>query len=342
MTATSAQTTAIPTAPAAPDLGSPELNAAMTAGLQNAETVLHRQLAQGEDFLVDKISHLAVAGGKRFRVMFALLAGMYGPRSMSDDVVNASVVVELTHLATLYHDDVMDEADRRRGAESANARWNNSVAILAGDYLFAVASDMMAELGTGTVKHFAATFRELVTGQMRETVGCEPGGDEIEHYMKVIQEKTGVLIASAGYLGSMHAGAPDEVRDALFRFGRHMGQVFQIVDDIIDIWSDPKDSGKVPGTDLREGVWTLPVLYALREDGAAGDRLREILTGPVAEDALVDEALSLIRASEGREKAEADVERYRQLAEEELDALPAGEVTDALRALLTLSLKRLG
>lgn len=314
----------------------------MSAGLQKAEALLQERLNTGEEFLVDKISHLALAGGKRFRVMFALLAGMYGPRGDSDDVTSAAVVIELTHLATLYHDDVMDEADRRRGAESANARWGNSVAILAGDYLFAVASDMMSTMGGETLKHFAATFQELVTGQMRETVGPKPGEDEIEHYMQVIQEKTGVLIASAGYLGALHGGAPDEVRDALFRFGRNMGQVFQIVDDIIDIWSDPKDSGKVPGTDLREGVWTLPVLYALREDSAAGARLREILTGPVTEDALVDEALSLIHESEGRAKAEQDVERYRALAEEELNQLPAGAMTEALRTLLGFSLQRLG
>lgn len=329
-------------APVAPDLGTPELNAAMNAGLQKAELLLHERLGDGEDFLVDKISHLALAGGKRFRVMFALLAGMYGPRSMSDDVINAAVVVELTHLATLYHDDVMDEADRRRGAESANARWSNSVAILAGDYLFAVASDMMSSMGAETLKHFAATFQELVTGQMRETVGAKPGEDEIEHYMTVIQEKTGVLIASAGFLGAMHAGASDEVRDALFSFGRNMGQIFQIVDDIIDIWSDPKESGKVPGTDLREGVWTLPVLYALREDSVGGARLRELLTGPVTEDAVVEEALELIRQSEGRALAEQDVERYRKSAEAELSKLPEGDMTDALRTLLGFSLQRLG
>ncbi len=331
----------IPT-PVAPDLGSEELNAALTAGLQRAEEFLHERLAQGEDFLVDKISHLALAGGKRFRVMFALLAAMYGPRAAADEVRNAAVVVELTHLATLYHDDVMDEADRRRGAQSANARWSNSIAILAGDFLFAVASDIMADLGAETVKHFAATFGELVTGQMRETVGPKEGQDPIEHYLQVIQEKTGVLIASAGFLGALHAGADPAHRDALYAFGRHMGQVFQIVDDIIDIWSDPKDSGKVPGTDLREGVFTLPVLYALREDSAEGQRLREILVGPVGDDALVAEALGLIRASRGRAQAEAVVREYCDLAEAELAKLPAGDVTDALRTLLEFSLQRLG
>lgn len=282
------------------DLGDAALNDFIAEGMTRVESTLQDSLSTGESFLTDKVQHLALAGGKRFRPMFALLASRYGstPETASQTVVNAAVVVELTHLATLYHDDVMDEADRRRGSESANARWDNSVAILAGDFIFAVASSIMADLGPDTVRHFAETFGELVTGQMRETVGCPEGEDPVDHYMTVIQEKTGVLIASAGYLGALHSGAAAEHRDALFRFGRHMGQVFQIVDDIIDIWSDPEDSGKIPGTDLREGVFTLPVLYAMNEDNAGGERLRELLTGPVTDDALVDEALTLIRASE--------------------------------------------
>lgn len=328
--------------PVAPELGNAELNARITAGLQEAEDFLRNRLNQGENFITEKISHLALAGGKRFRVIFALLAAQYGPQSDATNVRNAAVVVELTHLATLYHDDVMDEADRRRGAESANARWGNSMAILAGDYLFAVASEILAELGSKTVRHFADTFGELVTGQMRETVGVAPGEDAIDHYMKVIQEKTGVLIASAGYLGALHAEAEPEYVAALSQFGRLMGQVFQIVDDIIDIWADPAESGKTPGTDLREGVFTLPVLHAMRQEDEVGQRLREVLTGPVTDDALVDECLQLIKGSEGRRRAEEDVEHYRKLGEEELAKLPDNEVTNALRHLMEFALERLG
>lgn len=333
------------------DLGDELLNTAVADGLARVESRLHEVLSTGESFLTDKISHLAVAGGKRFRPMFALLAAQYGDRSelvdgeLSPEVADAAVVVELTHLATLYHDDVMDEAERRRGAPSANSRWSNSVAILAGDYIFAVASGLMADLGTDTVRHFADTFGELVTGQMRETIGPpsgDGGGDDIEHYMQVIQEKTGVLIASAGYLGALHSGAPDHYRAALFRFGRHLGQVFQIVDDIIDIWSDPETSGKVPGTDLREGVFTLPVLYAMKEQTAGGQRLRELLTGPVTDDELVEEALTLIRESDGRTRALEAVERYRLEGERELAQLPAVPATEALRNLMGYSLRRLG
>ena len=324
------------------DLGDPSLNVVIGAGMERVETMLRDRLLVGESFLTDKISHLALAGGKRFRPMFALLAAQYGPSPETTDVDSAAVVVELTHLATLYHDDVMDEADRRRGSASANARWSNSVAILAGDYLFAVASHLMADMGTATVRHFADTFGELVTGQMRETVGPGDGEDPVEHYLTVIQEKTGVLIASAGYLGALHGGASDAHREALYRFGRSFGQIFQIVDDIIDIWSDPDVSGKTPGTDLREGVFTLPVLYAMQEQTPGGERLREILTGPVTDDEVVDEALRLIRASGGRERSLEDVARYRERGEADLAGLPQGPVTDALRRLMEYSLERLG
>src|SRR5699024_8866522 len=145
-----------------------------------------------------------------------------------------------------------------------------------GDYLFAVASEILSRRGSHTVRHFADTFRELVTGQMRETVGAADGEDAIEHYMTGIQQKTGVLIASAGDLGALRAAAQQEHVDAVAQFGRHMGQIVQIVDDIIDIWADPEESGKTPGTDLREGVFTLPVLHAMRQEDEVGARLREL------------------------------------------------------------------
>ena len=226
------------------DLGDAELEAVVTRGMRASEDMLIGELSRGEEFLVERVRHLAEAGGKRFRPMLAMLAAQFGPRPESEDVVTAATVIELTHLATLYHDDVMDEADMRRGVESANSRWSNSVAILAGDYLFATASRLLAQLGSETVAHFAETFGELVTGQMRESIGCPEGDDEVEHYLQVIREKTGVLIASSGYLGSLHAGADADTVDALSRYGALVGLVFQIVDDIIDIASDSGQSGK--------------------------------------------------------------------------------------------------
>lgn len=323
-------------------LGDADLTAAINSGLVQVEALLHSELSRGESFVTDKVLHLALAGGKRFRPMFALIASQYGQHPGSDRVISAATVVEMTHLATLYHDDVMDEADKRRGVDSANARWSNSVAILAGDILLANVSRIMAELGTDTVAHFAETFHDLVTGQMRETVGPQ-GSDPIDHYMAVIREKTGVLIASAGYLGALHAEAPAEVRDALRKYGYTIGMVFQIVDDIIDIFSDYSQSGKLPGTDLREGVFTLPVLYALAEQTPVGEQLRAKLTGPIGDDdALLDEVLALLAQSTGRERALADVQNLLAEAESELAKLPAGPATDALYTLARMTVARVG
>ena len=323
------------------DLGDAELNERIATGMTEVEVLLREELAKGEDFLVDKVTHLLTAGGKRFRPMMTLLASQYGPHAGSADVVKAAAALETVHLATLYHDDVMDEAELRRGVDSANARWDNSVAILAGDILFAHASRLMSELDTHTVGHFATTFQDLVTGQMRETVGAGER-DPIEHYLDVIREKTGVLIASSGYLGAYHAGASEEHVDALHRIGMAVGMIFQIVDDIIDIFSDPEQSGKTPGTDLREGVFTLPVLHALQEEGAVGDELRSLLTGPLDADEDVTRALELLGQSQGREKALADVHRYLADVDTQVARLPECAATDALRLLARYTIRRVG
>ncbi|WP_291313250.1 polyprenyl synthetase family protein [Corynebacterium sp. UBA2622] len=322
-------------------LGDADLTARIGEGMGRVEDLLYERLSVGEDFVTDKVTHLVKAGGKRFRPLVALLCSEFGPEPGAENVVKGAAITEMVHLATLYHDDVMDEAARRRGVESANHRWGNTVAILAGDILFAHASRLMSEINTDTVRHFADTFAELVTGQMRETVGAR-GGDPVEHYLKVIEEKTGVLIASAAYLGSRNAGAGDEIVERCERLGGAIGMVFQIVDDIIDIFSSPTESGKVPGTDLREGVFTLPVLYALRHDSPAGEELRGLLTGPLASDADVARALELIAQTDGRERALADVHRYLATAEEQLDGLPDIPANRALRQLSAYTVERVG
>lgn len=326
------------------DLGDDALNARLNAGLEAVEELLITELSHGESFLTDKVTHLAKAGGKRFRPMMALLCSEFGPRPGSENVVRGAAVAEMVHLATLYHDDVMDEAERRRGVDSANARWSNTVAILAGDILFAHASRQMALMDLDTVAHFADTFAELVTGQMRETIGVSgtAATDPVEHYLKVIDEKTGVLISSAAYLGARHAGADDEVVARCARIGDAVGIIFQIVDDIIDIFSDPDQSGKTPGTDLREGVFTLPVLYALQEDSEAGEELRGLLTGPLADDADVERALELLGQTRGRERALETVRGYVDDVERELDALPAGPAREALRTMTRMTVERVG
>ncbi|MCP1388082.1 polyprenyl synthetase family protein [Corynebacterium sp. TA-R-1] len=323
------------------DLGDEALTKRVADGMVDVEALLRERLNYGEDFITEKVNHLAFAGGKRFRPVMALLCSEFGPNPGNENVVKGAVLTEMVHLATLYHDDVMDEADRRRGVESANARWNNSVAILAGDILLAQTSRLMSEIDTETVAYFANTFQTLVTGQMRETEGAR-GADEVEHYLKVVEEKTGVLIACAAHLGARHAGADERVVACCERMGAAVGVVFQIVDDIIDIFSDPDESGKTPGTDLREGVFTLPVLYALEEDTEAGQELRGLLTGPLTEDADVERALTLLRQTRGRERALETVREYLAAAERELDALPAGPANDALRALTQLTVHRVG
>lgn len=320
------------------------LEATITEGMRRSEDLLISELSRGEDFLVERVTHLASAGGKRFRPMFTILSAQFGENPDSESVITAATVLEMTHLATLYHDDVMDEAEKRRGVPSANTRWDNTVAILAGDYLFAAASRLLAGLGAETVAHFAETFGVLVTGQMRESINDAdlPIDQRIERYLKVVAEKTGVLIASAGYLGAYHAGASPEIARALHRYGELIGIIFQIVDDIIDISSNPDQSGKNPGTDLREGVFTLPVLYALEEDSPAADRLREILVGPVSDDALVDEALALLAKTDGVNRALEKVKELLAESDQVIAKLPDGAAKESLRDVARYTVERVG
>lgn len=292
--------------------------------------------------MTDSLLHLFLAGGKRFRPLFTVLAAQTGPKPDAAEVTTAGAVVELIHLATLYHDDVMDEAAVRRGAPSANARWGNNVAILAGDYLLATASRLVSWLGPEAVRIVADTFAELVTGQMRETRGAPEGADMIEQYLKVVHEKTGSLIAAAGRFGAMFSGADEDQVERLSRLGNIVGTAFQIADDIIDIDSESQESGKVPGTDIREGVHTLPMLYALRETGPDSVRLRELLAGPVRDDDEVLEALTLLRASPGMAKAKDVLAQYAAQARHELDLLPDVPGRHALAALVDYTISRHG
>ena len=327
------------------DVGDAALAAALRERLGDVETMLVDRLASGEDFLSEVALHLVTAGGKRFRPLMTLLTGQLGPQPDADRLVKAAVVCEMIHLATLYHDDVMDEATMRRGVESANSRWDNSTAILAGDFLFAHASMLLADLGSAAVQLIAQTFAELVTGQMRETVGPGSGDkatDAAEHYLRVIWEKTGSLIAAAAQFGGEYSGADTEQIAHLRRLGDAVGIAFQIADDIIDIASPSGDSGKTPGTDLREGVHTLPMIYALEADSQDSPRLRELLAQPLTDDAEVAEALELLRASDGMRRARATLEKYVGDAMTELDALPAGPANEALRRLVRFTVDRVG
>jgi heptaprenyl diphosphate synthase len=323
------------------DFDDPALEQAVRDGLEQVEERLRATVANADPFVTEAAQHLVMAGGKRFRPLLALLSAQFGDASRPE-VVDAAAVLELTHLATLYHDDVMDEAPVRRGAESANSRWTNTVAILTGDYLFARASDLVAELGPDAVRIQARTFSRLVTGQIRETAGPFPDADPVEHYLHVVAEKTGSLIATSGHFGALFAGASASVVEILTRYGEVIGVAFQLSDDLLDIASSSGQSGKTPGTDLREGVPTLPVLYALRSTDPAEARLRSLVGEPIVDDDLHAEALGLLRSSPAMVSARKTLESYADEARALLAQLPDIPARSALQSLVDFVVARTG
>jgi heptaprenyl diphosphate synthase len=311
-------------------------------GVGRIEQLMDTELRSADAVMTDSLTYLFKAGGKRFRPLFTVLSAQIGLDPEAIEVTIAGAVIELVHLATLYHDDVMDEAEVRRGTPTANVRWGNNVAILAGDYLFATASRLVSRLGPEAVRLIAETFAQLVTGQMREGRGAAEGADPVEHYLKVVYEKTACLISAAGRFGAMFSGADADQVERLSRLGGIVGTAFQISDDIIDIDSDSHESGKLPGTDVREGVHTLPMVYALREPGPEAARLRELLSGPVEDDDEVAEALALLRASPGMAKAKHFLVDYAAQARAELGLLPDVPGRRALETLVDYTVSRHG
>jgi heptaprenyl diphosphate synthase len=304
-------------------------------GLRAASRAQHELLAQASGYLMD-------AGGKRLRATLVLLAAQFGD-AKDERIVPAAVAIELTHLATLYHDDVMDEAEVRRGVPSAHSRWDNTVAILTGDYLFARASQILADLGAEAIRIQAETFSRLVNGQIAETVGVRPGEDPLGHYLGVLTEKTASLLATAGQFGAMFAGAPDGVAGRISRACEAWGVAFQLSDDILDVASESAESGKTPGTDLREGVRTLPVLHALRSAGPGDARLVELLSGSdLTDPALHAEALGLLRAHPAMQMARDDLRRWSDAARAEILALPDVPARAAFEALCEFVVERTG
>ena len=292
--------------------------------------------------VTDAARHLLAAGGKRFRPLLVLLAAETGERPDDEDVFTAACVVEITHLGSLYHDDVMDEAALRRGADSANARWDNLVAILTGDFLFARSSELTSRLGADAVRIQAETFTRLVEGQIMETVPPGPGEDPLAHYLEVVAGKTGSLIATSARYGARFSGASREVEEALAAYGEIVGSAFQLSDDILDIASDTDESGKTPGTDLREGVPTLPTLMAQASTDPADERLRTLLSGPITGEGEVAEALALLRAHPAMDQARAYVQEQAEQAKALLTVLPDTPVRRALEAFADLVATRTG
>lgn len=321
-------------------------DAALAADVLDGLALVEEQLRESarayHEVLAVASLHLMEAGGKRIRPTLVLLAAQFGnPRDPR--VVPAAVALELTHLATLYHDDVMDEANVRRGSDSANSRWGNLVAILTGDFLFARASRILADLGPDAIRIQAETFSRLVTGQIAETVGCLPGQDPLDHYLGVVNEKTASLFATSGQFGAMFSDAPASVVDRVTPACAALGVAFQLSDDILDVASESSQSGKTPGTDLREGVRTLPMLHALRSAGPADARLVELLNMPDLSDPLLHaEALALLRAHPAMEMARADTRRWAEVARAEIKELPDVPARAAFEALCEFVVERTG
>jgi heptaprenyl diphosphate synthase len=307
------------------------LETSLLADMARVEELMRSHIKGDYPLVIETSRHLVEAGGKRLRPLLTLLAAQFGNPS-NYDIIKAAVCCELTHLATLYHDDVMDDAVLRRGVISANKKWDNAVAILTGDYLFSKVSDMLADIGPEAVKLQAKTFERLVIGQIKETQGKSEGLTQIEHYMKVVADKTGSLIATSARFGALLSGANAQTVDSLTKFGEKIGVAFQVADDLLDISSDETASGKTPGTDLKEGVPTLVTLYVIAANNPADKDLIAKLKGPISENDLSG-VINQLRSH----KALTDVKDYlAKVAKEANDLLvdlPEGPAKEALKSL---------
>ena len=307
----------------------PTTAARVDGDLARVEEALAGVAADEEPEVTAPARYLIDAGGKRFRPLLTLLAAGFGDPD-APGVVPAAVVVELTHLATLYHDDVMDEAQLRRGARAANRVYGNTVAILTGDYLFARASDIASDLGEEVVRIQSRTFARLVRGQIRETAGPAAGADPLAHYLSVVADKTASLVATAARLGALLAGAPADQVAILRDFGERVGVAFQLADDLLDVTAQSPELGKTPGTDLREGVRTLPVLLALASPGPRTDALATALRRDLSDDAALADTLQLVQEHPAFGRAQEFVEEQVRDAHALLAQLPACPARHAL------------
>jgi heptaprenyl diphosphate synthase len=306
----------------------------LAGDLVRVEQRLRHAVEADDRLLGDVAGHLLAAGGKRLRPMLTLCAG-YASRGVSgpapDELVTGGTAVELVHLGSLYHDDVIDEAETRRGVPSVNARWSNIVAILAGDYLLAQASSLAASLGADVAGLLASTIGELCRGQVLELQHLFDPDRSEESYLSAIEGKTSSLMATACRIGGMVSNVSADSLDALTQFGQHLGMCFQVVDDVLDVTATEAELGKPTGNDVHEGVYTLPVVYAL----AGSDELRGLL-GRKIEWPDVRRAVDLIATADVVEASLAVARTYATKATEalagatELDA----DVCDRLRTLV--------
>ena len=308
---------------------------AIEDGLAEVETGLLAEMSFTDDIADVTSRYLLEAGGKRVRPTLTLLTAQLG-QGNSDEVIKAAEAVEITHLASLYHDDVMDEAQLRRGVPSAQTVWGNSVAILTGDLLFARASRIIASLGDRGLELQAETFERLCLGQLHETIGPKEGDDPIAHYLQVLADKTGSLISLAAVLGVIFSNAPESFQAPVHAFGERVGVAFQLIDDIIDLSAETEQTGKIAGTDLRAGVPTLPLLFlrrAAETDAAAARLLARIeLDAASGSEADADFALAVaeLRDHDVTRATLTEARRWADDAVAALEPLPSGPVKKAL------------
>ncbi|WP_300345264.1 polyprenyl synthetase family protein [Nesterenkonia sp.] len=316
--------------------GDEELASEVTEALDAVEEQLLAALSSTDELANTAARYLAEAGGKRVRPLLTILTSLLG-EGVNDRVRQAAVVMEMTHLATLYHDDVMDSAPVRRGAPSAHEVWGNSVAILTGDLILARASERMTQLGEEGSRIQAETFERLVMGQLHETVGPREGEDPYEHYLGVIADKTGSLVATAAQLGALFGGAGAEVTQMLREYGEAVGIAFQLADDVIDLTADPATSGKTPGTDLREGVPTLPLLLLRRtaeqgtaEQARSAREVLDVVEADLTSDEALQRAVSTVVDHPVTAEAWAVARRWAAKAQEAVAPLPESVVKSSL------------
>jgi len=298
------------------------------ADLERVEAMLHDIIRSDQSIVQEAAAYLIDAGGKRFRPMLTLLAGHTGDPT-DQRLIPCAAAIELTHLATLYHDDVIDETTMRRGVPTVNVRFGNSVAVLTGDFLLARASGLAADLGAYVSRRLADTIAELCEGQIMETGSAGSLDTTPAHYLDVIGRKTASLIATSCHLGAWLAGAAPRVVSAITDYGNALGMAFQLSDDILDIAGEEQESGKTPGTDLREGVLTLPALETLAGRARGAEDLRRALD---AQD--VEAALTVLRSNGSVEIARAAVADWQSRAVRALEPIPVSPARDALEQLV--------
>jgi len=300
-----------------------QVYASLKPELQSIENAMTRAVSSDLPLLSETSQHLLKAGGKRIRPVFVLLAGKFGNYSL-EALEKVAVSLELIHMATLVHDDVIDDADTRRGQPTVKSKWDNRMAMYTGDYIYAKALTVITELANPRMHQILShAMVQMCIGEMEQIRDFFNVEQNVRRYLLRIRRKTALLIAISCQLGAIAAEAEPAVDAALYRFGYNVGMVFQITDDLLDLCGTEKQIGKPPGNDLRQGNITLPVLYALEDDSVRESLLSEI-TAIRDSNGQADstKAVQLVRSSKGIAAAERMADRYLAKALRALEGLP--------------------